>query len=426
MKNRDADLLIRAEKIKKEYRIGEWNGRTFQEEWKNWWARRREKTPAQPVSRIRALDDVSFEAYRGEVLGIIGKNGAGKSTLLKIISRVTAPDSGRILLKGRVVSLLEVGCGFHPELTGRENIYLNGSILGMKKAEIDRKIDEIIAFSEVGDLIDTPVKRYSSGMYVKLAFSVAAFLESDIMIMDEILAVGDMAFQKKCLKKMRQSAREKNRCILYVSHNMVTIRSLCDRCLVLDHGKCVFDGDPGQAIAIYLGTESADRVHYDYDSAYRPYDSILRANLRFEIRSLTLLREKGAVFPSNEVQRLVLRCRALKRLERVCFRFELWFEDGTKIGTMLSANGTDLPEGESEVELLFDPAHLTDGQYTADLVAYQYDEQGNEDILDGVYPGWLFQVRNERSAENYLDWHHRYWGAVRLNDLRIKDDERDG
>ena len=189
------------------------------------------------------LDDVSFEVSKGECVGIIGHNGAGKSTLLKLISRITAPTSGDIWMNGRVASMLEVDTEFHGELTGRENIYMNGAILGMKKKEIDEKMEDIIEFSECRQFIDTPVKRYSSVMYVKLAFSVAAHLDSEIMIMDEVLAVGDINFQQKCLEKMRSVATEEGRTILYVSHNMSTIRTLCNRCMVLDHGKLNFDGD---------------------------------------------------------------------------------------------------------------------------------------------------------------------------------------
>ncbi|MFR2691321.1 MAG: ABC transporter ATP-binding protein [Enterocloster bolteae] len=183
-----------------------------------------------------ALDNVSFKVYRGEAIGIIGHNGAGKSTLLKLLSRVTAPTSGTIYLNGRITSMLEVGTGFHPELTGRENIYMNGAILGMTKAEINRKIDNIIDFSEVRQFIDTPVKRYSSGMYVKLAFSVAAHLDSEILLMDEVLAVGDVKFQEKCLGRMGQASSQEGKTVLYVSHNMRTIRQLCTRCIVLKKG----------------------------------------------------------------------------------------------------------------------------------------------------------------------------------------------
>jgi lipopolysaccharide transport system ATP-binding protein len=200
-----------------------------------------------------ALRDISFEVKHGEVIGIIGRNGAGKSTLLKILSRITEPTRGHATIRGRVGSLLEVGTGFHGELTGRENIYLNGAILGMRKAEIDRKFDDIVAFSEVEKFIDTPVKRYSSGMYVRLAFAVAAHLELEILIVDEVLAVGDVAFQKKCLGKMSDVAKE-GRTVLFVSHNMLSVQSLCTRTIVLREGAIVFTGAPERAIGDYLAS----------------------------------------------------------------------------------------------------------------------------------------------------------------------------
>jgi ABC-type polysaccharide/polyol phosphate transport system ATPase subunit len=199
-----------------------------------------------------ALRDVGFEVRRGEVVGIIGRNGAGKSTLLKVLSRITEPTCGRVTLHGRVASLLEVGTGFHPELTGRENVYLNGAILGMSRAEIRRKFDEIVAFAEVERFIDTPVKRFSSGMYVRLAFAVAAHLEPEILIVDEVLAVGDVEFQKKCLGKMGEVARG-GRTVLFVSHNMPSIVSLCSRALLLAKGRIVLDASAEQAVAAYLG-----------------------------------------------------------------------------------------------------------------------------------------------------------------------------
>ncbi|MGF1519646.1 MAG: ABC transporter ATP-binding protein [Nodosilinea sp.] len=199
-----------------------------------------------------ALKDVSFEVKRGDRIGIIGRNGAGKSTLLKILSRITEPTEGRISIKGRVASLLEVGTGFHPELTGRENIYLNGAILGMGKVEIRRKFDEIVAFAEVEKFLDTPVKRYSSGMYVRLAFAVAAHLEPEILVVDEVLAVGDAAFQKKCLGKMEDVAKKEGRTVLFVSHNMATIQSLCNQIIFLNRGQVQSIGNPNNTIQLYL------------------------------------------------------------------------------------------------------------------------------------------------------------------------------
>lgn len=213
--------------------------------------------PLKPRTRSNqeefwALKDVSFEVKRGEVVGIIGRNGAGKSTLLKILSRITEPTEGRVRLRGRVASLLEVGTGFHPELTGRENIFLNGAILGMSRAEIKCKFDEIVDFAEVSRFLDTPVKRYSSGMYVRLAFSVAAHLEPEILVVDEVLAVGDAAFQKKCLGKMGDVAKQEGRTVLFVSHNMTAVESLCQTGLLLSGGQVAFHGDARTAISEYV------------------------------------------------------------------------------------------------------------------------------------------------------------------------------
>ena len=199
-----------------------------------------------------ALKDVSFSVNAGQIVGVVGRNGAGKSTLLKLLSRITEPTSGRAILRGRVVSLLEVGTGFHPELSGRENIFLNGAILGMRRAEIAKKFDEIVEFAEVGKFIDTPVKRYSSGMFVRLAFAVAAHLEPEILLIDEVLAVGDAGFQKKCLGKMGEVASQQGRTVFFVSHNMGAVRSLCEEAILIDGGRLVMSGKPGDVIGHYL------------------------------------------------------------------------------------------------------------------------------------------------------------------------------
>ena len=218
--------------------------------------RMRGGAPKADASSLWALKDVSFEVKRGEVVGIIGRNGAGKSTLLKILSRITKPTEGEVQIRGRIGSLLEVGTGFHPELTGRENIYLNGTILGMRKSEIDRKFDEIVAFSEIERFLDTPVKHYSSGMYMRLAFAVAAHLEAEILLVDEVLAVGDAQFQKKCLGKMGEVARE-GRTVLFVSHNMVAVESLCARAMWLRGGQLVEQGSPHEVVSSYQDTTFA-------------------------------------------------------------------------------------------------------------------------------------------------------------------------
>lgn len=265
--------VIKVENLSKTYHLGQISTGTFSRDLEVWWAKLRGKQ--NPLLRIGekdhgnrdgeelwALRDVSFKVDQGEVLGIIGRNGAGKSTLLKILSRVTAPTSGKVKVKGRIASLLEVGTGFHPELTGRENIYLNGAILGMKRDEISRKFDEIVAFSEVEKFIDTPVKRYSSGMYVRLAFAVAAHLEPEILVVDEVLAVGDAEFQKKCLGKMGNVAKG-GRTVLFVSHNMAAIEYLCENILVLQSGQIGYYGNHLEGIAKYLSSSKSSNAFTD-------------------------------------------------------------------------------------------------------------------------------------------------------------------
>lgn len=270
------DVVIRVEKLSKRYRLGLIGGKTLQEDLQRWWAKLRGKPdpiptvdqleklkaqnstlhspgsmPPSPDGHIWALRDINFEVKQGEILGIIGANGAGKSTLLKILTRITAPTKGRALMEGRVGALLEVGTGFHGELTGRENIFLSGAILGMTKAEVQSKLDEIIDFSGCEQYIDTPIKRYSSGMNVRLGFAVAAHLEPEILLIDEVLAVGDAQFQKKCLGKMGDVAKE-GRTILFVSHNMIAMQSLCNRAIWLDKGQIVEAGEVSQVVASYV------------------------------------------------------------------------------------------------------------------------------------------------------------------------------
>ena len=256
--------VIKVEKLSKAYQLGDFGTGTISRDLERFWARMRGKEdPFLMVGEVNdrtvkgqsdivwSLKDLDFEIEQGDAVGIIGRNGAGKSTLLKILSRVTSPTAGSVKIKGRIASLLEVGTGFHPELSGRENVYLNGAILGMRKAEIKRKFDEIVDFSGVERYIDTPVKRYSSGMYVRLAFAVAAHLESEILIVDEVLAVGDAEFQKKCLGKMGDVSRGEGRTVLFVSHNMAAVKTLCNRGIVLANGKLVYDNKQLEAVSFY-------------------------------------------------------------------------------------------------------------------------------------------------------------------------------
>jgi len=295
------DIILKAENISKQYRLGQVGTGTLSHDLNRWWHEIRgkenpylkigdtnDRSTKGTSDYVWALQDINFEVERGEVLGIIGKNGAGKSTLLKILSKVTAPTTGSIKYNGRIASLLEVGTGFNGEMTGRENIFLNGAILGMTKKEIASKIDEIIDFSGCERYIDTPVKRYSSGMYVRLAFAVAAFLEPDILIIDEVLAVGDAEFQKKAIGKMQDISKQGGRTVLFVSHNMAAVKSLCTRGIVLEHGKMKFDGDVHKALDIYAETSHSKNSKISFD-----YNTKRSGNNKMEFISLEFLNQNS-------------------------------------------------------------------------------------------------------------------------------------
>jgi lipopolysaccharide transport system ATP-binding protein len=283
-------LAIKVEGLYKQYRLGLVGTGTLAQDLNRWWhVARGKEDPYELVTEsndrtsdggsdyVWALQDINFEVQKGEVLGVIGKNGAGKSTLLKVLSKVTGPSKGSVKVNGRVASLLEVGTGFHPELTGRENIYLNGAILGMTRGEIKRKFDEIVDFSGVQKYIDTPVKRYSSGMYVRLAFAVAAHLEPEILIVDEVLAVGDAEFQKKCIGKMKDVSTNEGRTILFVSHNMDAISRLCTRSIYMKQGQVIGSGTTDAIIQQYIGAETSitSRINYE-DLASAPGNEMVK------------------------------------------------------------------------------------------------------------------------------------------------------
>ena len=293
-----SDVVIRAENLSKYYKLGVINNGTLFRDIQTWWDLKRGRQDRHSkigshkfdgnADGFWALKDLNFNINQGDRVGIIGHNGAGKSTLLKILSRITAPTEGKVKIKGRIASLLEVGTGFHGELTGRENIYLNGAILGMKKKEVDRKIDEIIAFSEIEQHIDTPVKRYSSGMYVRLAFAVAAHLDSEILIADEVLAVGDSAFQKKALGKMNDLSTGQGRTVLFVSHNMTQVKNLCTKGIVLEKGQIVRqDNDINKSIDWYLGLDD------NGDNTYIEWINKKYSNEEFLPLSIEVLDEDG-------------------------------------------------------------------------------------------------------------------------------------
>lgn len=414
--------ILSANHVIKEYKLGQIGGGTLTADLQSWWARVRHKEdPNTKIGTVitkglfRALDDVSFDIDKGERLGIIGHNGAGKSTLLKLISRVTAPSGGSIWLNGRVASMLEVGTGFHPELTGRENVYLNGAILGMTKNEVTKKFDEIVSFAEIEKFIDTPVKRYSSGMYVKLAFSVAAHLDSEIMIMDEVLAVGDMRFQQKCLKKMNQVSKDEGRTVLYVSHNMNTIRQLCSRCLVLNKGTVQYDGGVEQAIGLYMN-QDGDVINpvYELESASRP--SPQHGN-RARILKFEFLDTEDCIFEAINKVKFKLSWKSNEDIDAVRIRFELHSMDGTPVAMTESDVICDAKDGEFYENVgEMDISCIAEGNYYIRIDMYNINEYGTHISYDHPERNIYFSIADSRADK--IMWHANWWGHTRLPNIK--------
>ena len=418
--------ILKIDHVSKEYRLGMIGGTSFicsEELQRKRAARKGLEDPTRKVTdtssgkigeRFLALDDINLTICQGERVGIIGHNGAGKSTLLKLISRITAPSAGTITMNGRVASMLEVGTGFHPELTGRENIYMNGAILGMTRAEIDAKIEDIIDFSECRRFIDTPVKRYSSGMYVKLAFAVAAHLDAEIMIMDEVLAVGDVAFQRKCLNKMSQLAVDEGRTVLYVSHNMATIRQLCTRCVVLEHGKLVYDGDVEEAINNYYdATPEAGNYH----------ESVYNTN-GFEgekCRALSLEADNhtGMEFTADDRIAFMLRLGCGSALDNVLVQFVCKTGAANLTGSTFADRKMDMAEGINVLHGSMPLAHFTPGQYNCDLILYQVNHDGAYVELDRFKDALTFSIAQSPAKYDGNYWWHRRWGFASYDDIMI-------
>lgn len=414
------ELAIKIENVSKEYRLGAIGGGTLKGDLQSWWARKRGKE--DPNSKIgqdpnvhmgekfMALSDISFEVKKGEAVGIIGHNGAGKSTLLKLLSRVTAPTTGTISYNGRIASMLEVGTGFHHELTGRENVYMNGAILGMTKAEIDKKFDQIVEFAEMDQFIDTPVKRYSSGMYVKLAFSVAAHLDSEIMIMDEVLAVGDMKFQKKCLSKMRDAAKIDGRTVLYVSHNMNTIRQLCDRCIVLDHGRLIFDGNVEEAINIYMGRTDEYCNDVEITDSFRPFEFV-KSDLRMT-RFQTDVDDCSYEFGSKLKFRLVLDNASDKPIEYYA-RVVVHAANGSAVSMCGTQNAMEIEPGTDIIKnFSVDISTFVPGKYYLDLVLFEMGDLGVENRLDCAQYVYNFYVVEKPGFNYNRPWYTPGWGYI--------------
>jgi lipopolysaccharide transport system ATP-binding protein len=379
-----SDTVISVENITKVYHLGQIGGGTLKEDFARWWAKLLRKP--DPLLKIGeehharkvgeqfwALENVSFDVKQGEVLGIIGRNGAGKSTLLKILSQVTMPTTGQIKIKGRIASLLEVGTGFHPELTGRENIFLNGAILGMTKAEIRKKFDEIVAFSGVEQFIDTPVKRYSSGMYVRLAFAVAAHLEPEILICDEVLAVGDAEFQKKCVGKMRDVSKQ-GRTVLFVSHNMNAVTTLCSKGLVLKSGALAYLGNVNEALGHY---GASSRVSGEIDLSEKNQSSVLRSLKIFQNDKPS----DGTLAPLGKVKlSFVVASPAMLKKARLGLSFTN--SKGDRVFAVASWLGPQtLPplNGNQMVHFEFEMPPLVPGRYTVDTGIYDNDTKLSEE-----------------------------------------------
>lgn len=421
------ELVLKVDNVKKKYRLGVIGGGTLQGDLQSWWARIRGKEdpnskigedPTAKNGTFMALKGISFEVKKGERLGIIGGNGAGKSTTLKILSRVTAPTEGTVYINGRISSMLEVGTGFHPELTGRENIYLNGAILGMTKEEVDRKMDDIIEFSECRQFIDTPVKRYSSGMYVKLAFSVAAHLDSEILIMDEVLAVGDMKFQQKCLKKMREVAENEGRTVLYVSHNMNTIRQLCDRCIVLEKGKIIYNGAVEEAIQIYLGSKMNSESYIELASLKRDPEF---SNHPITMQSLEAINNLKAIYDVGSFIHLQLNYKSLQDVKNAFLRVIVKTVEGTPVTMLTADKGIEIIKDSIEtIAVQVDVTRLVPGRYALSLVFYEVNEFGGNVSLDGLKDVYCFEMVTVPGFNNNMEWQQRYWGNFYGEPLQVK------
>lgn len=409
-----SDVIIRVEALGKKYRIHHQRPAQYttlrdviaDKVRGTFRPRSRDTAARSAVEDFWALKDVSFEVKRGDVLGIIGRNGAGKSTLLKVLSRITEPTEGRVELDGRVASLLEVGTGFHPELTGRENIYLNGAILGMTRAEIKGKFDEIVAFAEVDRFLDTPVKRYSSGMYVRLAFAVAAHLEPEILIVDEVLAVGDAEFQKKSLGKMEEVSKG-GRTVLFVSHSMAAVSSLTTRCVVLNAGRAVFNGTPAAAIEHYI--QLGNRTTATRASLGRGrHTAILGARL------LDALGNPVRAYSPGGLLRLEI---SLETDGTSRLSMEAFLMDGTRqklaMASLQHFHGLTLPESAGRYCTILDlqPLWLASGNYSFDLTTSMVNSNWDhyvENVLE-------FEVLASNPGGRYWDFKHSFgYGAFAM------------
>ena len=415
------ELALRIDHVYKQYRLGTIGGGTLKAELQSKFAKIRHKedpnlkigqTAHSKNETFLALKDISFDIKKGERIAIIGHNGAGKSTLLKLICRVTAPTKGDIYINGRITSMLEVGTGFHDELTGKENIYLNGAILGMTKSEIDEIYDEIVEFSEIGQFIDTPVKRYSSGMKVKLGFSVASHLKSEIVIMDEVLAVGDVNFQNKCIDRMKQLAEDEGRTILYVSHNMSTVKKLCDRCLVLSHGEVALIGKTEEAIAIYLNEDNLISTFFDVSSVERDH----KCNLRHVIQNVELLNSNDGVYFYKDIIRFRVQWQSENDSDNVQMKM-LILTNNLDVAGIAFCGELHHIKGINSTVFELDTQYLIPGRYTVAFKVYDEDNNGNVSYYDQCR-AMAFVVEHNSKSNHLRSWYSD-WGNTVLPCIRI-------
>lgn len=413
-------VILKAENISKQYRLGLVGTGTLSHDLNRWWHTVRGKE--DPYLKVGAVNDrgskatedyvwalrnINFEVQQGEVLGIIGKNGAGKSTLLKLLSRVTAPTTGSIKTKGRIASLLEVGTGFHGELTGRENIFMNGAVLGMTKAEIRRKLDEIIAFSGCEMYIDTPVKRYSSGMTVRLGFAVAAHLEPEILVVDEVLAVGDAEFQKKAIGKMQDLSTGEGRTVLFVSHNMVSVRNLCSKGIVLENGKITFEGNAQNTVDHYLNnTRKIQRNEVILNERHRRYT----VSQQIELKKIAITKKEITIRGPISIEFSLNKNENIKK--NVCLTGTILNSNDSEIGSFFS-EPFQVVKKETKVLLEIMNHNLTVGEYYFNFsISSGNVKDSNLKVIDHAYEAIGFEVFNEEENEKYLINWNKNWGDL--------------
>lgn len=414
-----SDIVIRVENLSKQYRIGEQSHNVLRDaiahSVKSLFSRATARTSRGPKT-IWALKDVSFEVEHGELVGLIGRNGSGKSTLLKVLSRISQPTSGTASVRGRLGSLLQVGTGFHGELTGRENIYLNGAILGMRKNQIDQRFEEITDFAEVDLFLDTPVKHYSSGMYVRLAFAVAAHMEPDILLVDEVLAVGDSEFQQKCLKKMRQVAYD-GRTVIFVSHNLSTIQALTNRALLLDHGHLVASGPTSEVIQQYLRKPAdASTTVYEVEHTPRETASLTRA---VSIVRLALDPAVSRV-PQDATLAILATVRGAKAVKPFALLSVIYGPAGLPVGTLFGPETHSIEEGEvATFRVVLPPLRLSPGSYQCALAVIQSNSGGTHHDLDHVADVLHFEITPPRDGTSVRAW-RRAWGPIRFEEPKVE------